>query len=253
MLGFFCYPALMLKISNLTIAIADQEIISNLTIEFQPGSVHAIMGPNGSGKSTLAHALMGHPKYVIKQGLITFNDVDITSLPPHKRAQLGIFLAFQQPFELQGVKILTFLKEIYQARTNQIIDFPIFQKLCADIFKQVGLDANFMERNVNEGFSGGEKKRFELVQLLLFNPSVVILDEIDSGLDIDALMMVGQVLEKVRTANPRLIVLIITHYPKILHYVVPVKVHIMHAGSIIQSGAAVLAEQLEQKGYQEFV
>lgn len=243
----------MLKISNLSVAIGDLQIISNLTIDFQPGSVHAIMGPNGSGKSTLAHVLMGHPKYVVTQGSITFNGVDITEIPAHKRAQLGIFLAFQQPLELAGVKILTFLKEIYQARTNQIIDLPIFQKLCADIFKQVGLDESFMQRNVNEGFSGGEKKRFELAQLLLFNPSLIILDEIDSGLDIDALMVVGNVIEKVRSANPQLITLIITHYPKILQYVVPESVHIMRAGEIIQSGTTTLAHQLEQKGYQELM
>lgn len=243
----------MLSISNLIVAINDQNIINNLSLNFSAGSIHALMGPNGSGKSTLAYTLLGHQRYMIKQGSIIFNGVDLLNLAPHKRAQLGIFLAFQQPYELSGVSILTFLKEMNAARTGITMEISEFHKICADVFAMVGLDPSFLQRSVNEGFSGGEKKRFELAQMLLFNPNLIILDEIDSGLDIDALKMVANVIARLREQNPHLIVLIITHYPRLLQHIQPDFVHVMRAGTIAHSGNQKIVQQLEATGYQEFI
>jgi Fe-S cluster assembly ATP-binding protein len=243
----------MLSISNLCVSLDnEQPIIKNFSLNIQPGFVHAIMGPNGSGKSTLAYTLMGHPRYTIKQGSITYKDQDISILSPDKRAKLGIFLAFQHPYEIPGVSVLTFLKEAHHAITGTLINLKDFQATLQAKMQLLSIDPNFMHRNLNEGFSGGEKKRLEMLQLLILKPSLVILDEIDSGLDIDALKAISQALNQARTENPMMSVIIITHYQRLLHYIIPDYVHIMQKGTLIKSGDAQLADQLEQKGYDAF-
>src|SRR5579862_66136 len=174
-------------IQNLTISLNDRVIVHKLSLVVEPGSLHVLMGPNGSGKSTLAAALMGHPRYAITGGSITINGADITALSPDKRARLGIFLAFQHPYELPGVSVFSLLKEAHQARTGALIDVQEFQKLVHEALDAVGLDRSFAGRSVNDGFSGGEKKKLETVQMLILQPELIILDEIDSGLDSDAL------------------------------------------------------------------
>jgi Fe-S cluster assembly ATP-binding protein len=239
----------MLAIKNLSVSIEEKPIITNLCLQIKPGSTHAIMGPNGSGKSTLAYTLMGHPSYQITAGSITFNGVDLATLSPDKRANLGIFLAFQQPCQIPGVSIITFLKEIYQARHKIIISLKEFQALLNAYLEQLCLDSSFMYRALNEGFSGGEKKKFELLQCLLLKPSLAIFDEIDSGLDVDALNIVAQAINTLREQNPAMTVLIITHYPPILNEVIPDAIHIMKSGTLALSGSADLAHRIQAGGY----
>lgn len=239
----------MLKISNLQVSIEEKLVIKGLDFAIKPGTTHALMGPNGSGKSTLANTLMGHPRYQVTKGSIHFNDQDITAITPDKRAKAGLFLAFQYPQEVPGVQVFTFLKEARQALTSKdcAID-EFYDELCKTL-DQLGIDESFAYRNLNEGFSGGEKKRFELLQLLMLKPKLAILDEIDSGLDVDALKMVAKGLQIAREQNPDLSILLITHYQRILDYVVPDYVHIMQDGNIIQSGDASLAHIIDKQGY----
>ncbi len=239
----------MLNIKNLTIALGDQIIVKNLNLSVQPGSVHAIMGPNGSGKSTLAATLMGDPRYTVTNGTAELNGVNILELAPDKRAQAGLFLAYQQPVELPGVRVFTFLKEAYNAVHKVKLDPKAFQEKLLAMMDVLNMDHAYAQRNVNEGFSGGEKKRLELLQLLLLQPQVAILDEIDSGLDIDALKLVAQALSYAREKNPQMIVVAITHYQRLLDHVKPDFVHIVQQGALVQSGTAALAHVLEQKGY----
>lgn len=242
----------MISISNLCNTIHDTAILKGINLEIAPGSVHALMGPNGSGKSTLAYILMGHPAYEVTDGAISFNGTDITQLSPDKRAQLGIFLAFQQPLEIPGVTVTLFLKEAYQAVTGEHISPKDFQVILSARMEQLGIDPAFAYRNLNEGFSGGEKKRLEILQLLVLKPSFVVLDEIDSGLDVDALKIIAQGIKQAQRENPQLSILIITHYQRILDHIIPDFVHIMHDGVIVQSGDASLAHTVEQKGYDAF-
>ncbi len=242
----------MLHIKSLHVSVEKQKILNNVTLSVHPGTTHAIMGPNGSGKSTLAYTLAGHPNYVVENGSIIFNGVDITNLSPDKRAQLGIFLAFQHPYVIPGVRVLTFLHESYMAVTGKKVSVVDFQKMLATYMQELLIDSSFMYRNVNEGFSGGEKKRFELLQLMVLKPKLVILDEIDSGLDIDALKIVANGLKKIRAENVTLSIIIITHYQRILQYIDPDFVHVLCGGMIMQSGDAQLVDQLEQKGYDAY-
>jgi len=236
-------------ISNLSVSIATQPILHGIDLELAPGSVHAIMGPNGSGKSTLAYALAGHPTYSLDEGAITIDGTDITNLRPDKRAQAGLFLAFQYPVAIPGVKVNTFLKEALFATTGKHMPIPEFNELLLNTMNQLQIDPAFAYRDLNDGFSGGEKKRLELLQMLILNPKIAVLDEIDSGLDIDALKIVAHGLELARAQNPQLRILLITHYQRILKYITPDFVHVLHDGRLVDSGDATLAHQLELKGY----
>lgn len=223
----------------------------NLLLNF--GTVQALMGQNGSGKSTLALTIMGHPFYAITSGALMFEGKDITNLSTEKRAKRGIFLAFQQPFEIPGVRIVTFLKESYQAITGENVSVSEFYELLKRKMAVLSIDPLFATRNLNEGFSGGEKKRFELLQALLLKPKLLLLDEIDSGLDVDALRFVGEGVQALQKECPQMSILLITHYPRILRYIIPEQVHIMHKGTIVQSGPIQLAYDIEKKGYENIV
>lgn len=239
----------LLFINNLTISVDQKTIVSECTLSVNLGSVHAIMGPNGSGKSTLALAVAGHPNYHITSGKLLFDGQDITELSADKRAQLGVFLVFQYPYAIPGVTISTFLKEAYRAVTGEKISVKDFHQLLQEKMKLLSIDHSFAQRAVNEGFSGGEKKRFEMLQALILRPRLMVIDEIDSGLDVDSLKIVADALNVLRKENPKMAIIIITHYPRILQYVTPDHVHIMHNGSLVQSGAASLAHHIERVGY----
>lgn len=239
----------MLCLNNIFVAVADKEVARSITLTLLPGAVHAMMGPNGSGKSSLAQAIAGHPQYGIKQGSIELDGSDISTLSMNERACKGIFLAFQYPPSVPGLKLSLFLKEICCAvwpRDEQ----PLFAQRLAAALEVLGLAPTFVERNLNEGFSGGERKKCEMLQLLLLRPRVAILDEIDSGLDRDALEVVGRALEHIRATQPSMAMLIITHYQRILSYIIPHHVHIMRAGLIVASGDMKLVQQIEAQGYE---
>jgi len=239
----------MLSIFNLWVSINDQAILKGVNLTIGDGQVHAIMGPNGSGKSTLAYTLMGHPHYRVMQGSAKRDDQDLLELSPDKRAQLGLFLAFQNPYAIPGVTVFEFLKCAHQAVTGQVTDVKIFRELLADALVSVGLASAYAERAVNDGFSGGERKRLEMVQMLVLKPKLIILDEIDSGLDVDGLKMVGLSIARLKKENPMLGVICITHYQRILEYLVPDQVHIMRDGVIAYTGDAGLVAQVEKSGY----
>ncbi len=239
----------LLSINSLSVAVDDTPIVRDFSLQIIPGCIHAIMGPNGSGKTTLAHTLMGHPSYQVISGSVLFDGISLLDLSPDKRAQKGLFLVFQYPYEIPGVSIFTFLKSAYQAITQKPISVTDFTSLLHEKMDLLSIDHTIAQRAVNEGFSGGEKKRFEMLQVLLFKPKLVILDEIDSGLDIDALKLVCSALNVVRKENPQTSFLIITHYHRILQYIIPDYVHIMHQGKLVHSSGPELAEQIEKNGY----
>lgn len=246
----------MLHIKNLHATIQDEKqnekvILRGLNLTINPGEVHAIMGPNGSGKSTLANVLSGRPEYQISQGEVSFNQQDLLSLSPEERAAQGVFLAFQYPIEIPGVNNMYFLRTALNSirKTKQLppLDAADFLQLIKSKIKEVGLPDSFLHRALNEGFSGGEKKRNEILQMLVLEPRFIILDETDSGLDIDALQMVARCVNSLR--HPDRSFLIVTHYQRLLDYIVPDHVHVMANGKILKSGDKALALELEQKGY----
>ncbi len=240
-----------LSVDNLHVAIDGNEILKGLSLVVKPGEVHALMGPNGSGKSTLASTLMGHPRYEITEGSVNLGGEDIASLSPDKRAKAGLFLSFQYPAELSGVSLQNFLRTAYnnvKRPSGNPIPVLEFRRMLLENMKKLGMDEKFAGRSVNEGFSGGEKKRAEIVQLAVLDPTIAILDETDSGLDVDALKAVAQGIEALR--GPSLGIVLITHYSRILKYIEPDFVHIMVNGKIIASGKADLAHQIEEKGYE---
>lgn len=243
----------MLQIKNLTAKIEDDTIINNLSLSINPGEMHIIMGPNGSGKSTLTKILMGHPAYTITEGSILYKNKDLLELESYERALEGIFLSFQQPIEIPGINNLEFLEETFKSlceyQNLPLMKTEDFKEFVLRKAKDLHLNPTFLERNVNEGFSGGEKKKNEILQLSLFKPSLAILDETDSGLDIDALKIVAQGIEKERTKNNSF--LIITHYQRLLDFLTPNFVHILKNGTIVKSGTKELALELEKKGYAE--
>ena len=247
------FSEIMISIKNLSVSIDDKAILSGLTIDASPGSVHAIMGPNGSGKSTLAQSIIGNPNYKVSAGSITFNDREITDLSPHERARLGIFLSFQQPPAIPGLRVFNLLKEMRQAQTDKPVDLHAFEKEVKDDLEFLKMDQSFMHRSCNDGFSGGEKKRFELLQILIAQPKLLILDEIDSGLDIDALKLVALVIQKLKKANPDIIVIMITHYQRILEHISPEYVHVLVNGTVCTSGDSSLVQTLESKGYDGYL
>lgn len=244
-----------LVIKDLHANVEQKEILKGITLTVNSGEIHTIMGPNGSGKSTLCHILMGHPKYTITSGTITLDDEDITELTPDKRAQLGIFLSFQYPQEIPGVKYPNFLRQaknaLLAAKKLPPVKIPEFVKLVKEKMKLLKFPENFMERAVNEGFSGGEKKRAEILQMAVFEPKFAILDETDSGLDVDALKIVAKGAMSI-AQDTQCGVLIITHYQRILNYIKPNFVHVMVDGKIVITGGGELVEEIETKGYESF-
>jgi Fe-S cluster assembly ATP-binding protein len=241
----------MLQIENLHVIVEGRLILNGINLEVNAGEVHAIMGPNGSGKSTLASVLAGRDGYTITQGTIRFEGEDLTQLPAEERARRGMFLGFQYPVELPGVSNLYFLKAALNAgrkhRGLPELDAIDFLDLAKSKARLVGLDENLVRRPVNVGFSGGEKKRNEIFQMALLEPKLAILDEIDSGLDIDALKVVSDGVNQLRT--PKNATILITHYQRLLHYIVPDRVHVLAGGRIVRGGDRSLAELLEREGY----
>ncbi len=242
----------MLDIKDLHAGIDGKEILKGLTLHVGTGEVHAIMGPNGSGKSTLANVLAGRPKYEVISGTVTYQGKDLLTLPTEERSREGVFLAMQYPVEIPGVNNIYFLKAALNAvrkhRGEEELDAMEFLQLAREKMKLVELDEAFMSRGVNEGFSGGEKKRNEIFQMAVLDPKLAILDETDSGLDIDALRIVAQGVNALRSEKHS--VLVITHYQRLLRYLVPDFVHVLADGRIVKSGGKELAEELEQKGYE---
>jgi Fe-S cluster assembly ATP-binding protein len=243
---------ILLAVKNLCVSVLDKPVLYDIDLHIESGAIHAIMGPNGSGKSSLANVLMGHPHYSITEGSVVLDGCDIINMPVHVRARKGLFLSFQHPCEIPGVLVISFLKEAYNAVTGISISMVDFQTLLYERCEQLLIDPSFITRGLNEGFSGGEKKRLELLQLLVLRPKVAILDEIDSGLDIDSLKIVAEGIKCARQENPAMCIILITHYQRILNYIIPDYVHVVCNGRIISSGDANVAQTLEQKGYDEF-
>ncbi|HYQ82922.1 MAG TPA: Fe-S cluster assembly ATPase SufC [Rubrobacter sp.] len=238
----------MLKIEDLQVEIDGQEIVKSLDLEVDKGEIHAIMGPNGSGKSTLANVLMGHPRYEVTGGSITFQGEDVFELEPDERAKLGMFLAFQYPSEVPGVSVANFLRTAVNSVREEELSAMEMYRLIQDKMKIMQMDPRFAERYLNEGFSGGEKKRNEILQMLMLDPKLAIMDETDSGLDIDALQVVAKGVNELR--GPEFSAVIITHYQRILRYIEPDRVHVMLDGRLVTSGGKELALDLEDKGYE---
>jgi Fe-S cluster assembly ATP-binding protein len=237
----------MLKIENLRVEVDGNEIVKGLDLEVGRGEVHAIMGPNGSGKSTLANVLMGHPRYDVTEGSVTFEGEDVLELEPDERAKMGMFLAFQYPSEVPGVSVANFLRTAVNSVREEELSPMEMYKLLQEKMAVMRMDPKFAERYLNEGFSGGEKKRNEILQLLMLEPTLAILDETDSGLDIDALQVVARGVNEMR--GPDFSAVLITHYQRILRYIEPDHVHVMLDGRLVTSGGKGLAEELEEKGY----
>ncbi len=240
-----------LEIRNVYVSAGDKEILKGLDLEVSKGEIHALMGPNGSGKSTLANVIMGHPNLEITEGTIHFKGEDITAAEPDERARMGLFMAFQYPIAVPGVTVTKYLRTVMNAHRDAKGEDPVnlkdFRKLVEAAMELTEVPKDFSSRYLNEGFSGGEKKRMEILQLALQHPEMAILDETDSGLDIDALRTVANGVNA--TAGPDMGVLIITHYQRILHLVQPTHVHVLFEGRIVKEGGSEIVEQLEQKGY----
>jgi len=241
----------MLDIKQLSARVGDETIINELSLKVPAGEVHAIMGPNGSGKSTLANVLAGRPGYEIISGSINLGTTDLCALEPEERAIEGLFLAFQYPTEIPGVSNMEFLKAAMDAqcaaKNSEPMDASSFIRKARETAKELDLDPNFLKRGVNEGFSGGEKKRNEILQLLMLQPKLAVLDETDSGLDIDALQVVAAGVNRFRAKDRA--ILLVTHYQRLLDYIKPDRVHVLAGGKIIRSGGPELALDLEEKGY----
>lgn len=241
----------LLEVKDLVVEAENKPILKKLNLKLELGKINVLMGPNGSGKTTLAKVLMGDPQYKIVSGKIMFNGKDINSLSPDKRAKLGIFLSFQEPISIEGVKILTFLRKSQESITGKQKYLLEFRKELRDTAKSLKIKEDFLEKYLNKKFSGGEKKKLEILQMLTLNPKLVILDEPDSGLDIDALKIVAKSIAKFRTKNN--CILLITHYDRILKYIQPDNVFIVSEGKIALKGDSKLVKKLEKKGYAELL
>ena len=239
----------LFEIQDLHVSVEGQEILTGVDLFVFPGEVHALMGPNGSGKSTLANALLGNPDYDVTAGRLLYRGDDVTTWPTDVRGKSGMFLAFQYPQEIPGVSVINFLRQALSARKG--VDLSVLELRLAimDWMKRLDMDPAFGDRYLNEGFSGGEKKRNEILQMAILEPDFAVLDETDSGLDIDALKVVAKGVQEVRTDRPELGVLLITHYQRILSYLQPDKVHVLIDGRIVESGGPELADRLEREGY----
>ncbi|MCH6257740.1 Fe-S cluster assembly ATPase SufC [Puniceicoccaceae bacterium K14] len=238
-----------LEITNLNVSIGDKQILKDFSLTIPKGEVHAIMGPNGTGKSTLAKAIAGHPDYEITSGEVLLDGESILDMEPDERSRAGLFLAFQYPMEIPGVSIANFIRAAKNARLSEDeeLNAPAYYKELYEKMDMLQIDRKFTARSVNDGFSGGEKKRCEILQMAMLQPSYAVLDETDSGLDIDALKVVSEGVNTLRGDN--LGVLVITHYQRLLDYIVPDVVHVMYDGRIVKSGDKNLALELESKGY----
>jgi Fe-S cluster assembly ATP-binding protein len=246
----------ILQIKNLHAKVAEEgtEILHGLDLEIPKGEVHAIMGPNGSGKSTLAKVIAGHPEYEVTQGSILFRGEEILELEPNERSKAGIFLAFQYPVEIPGVSIANFLRTAKQAHLpeGEELDLFDFQDELMERMELLAVDPTFAERPVNHGFSGGEKKRNEILQMAMLKPTMAVMDETDSGLDIDALKVVSRGVNALTQADPDMSVLLITHYQRLLNYIKPDVVHVMVDGRIVRTGGPEVALELEEEGYADY-
>ncbi len=244
----------MLAINDLHVSVEHTPILKGVNLSVRPGEVHAIMGPNGSGKSTLGYALMGHPNYSIDAGRVTLDRKALLSKTPDQRAKMGLFLAFQYPVSVEGVSVQNFLRQASEAihGTSKLSVLDFRRKLAVQAGK-LGISEELIKRSLNDGFSGGEKKRIEILQMATLDPKYVILDETDSGLDIDALKIVSKGIDQVRKNNKKLGVVLITHYQRILRFIRPDFVHVMVEGKIVQSGGKELAQELEKKGYRPYL
>jgi len=238
----------ILMVENLHAAAEETRILNGVELAVPKGGVHAIMGPNGSGKSTLANVLMGHPAYTVTAGRVLFKGQDVTTMPPDERARLGMFLAFQYPVEIPGVSVLNFLRTATNAVRGRDVPIREFRELVKEKVELLGMDMSFARRNLNEGFSGGEKKRNEILQLSVLAPALAILDETDSGLDIDAIKTVAAAVNRMR--GPEVSFLVITHYLRVLTYLEPDMVHVLMGGRVVRSGGPELAHRLEAEGYE---
>ncbi len=239
-----------IEIEGLKVEVEGKEILTGLDLTVAQGEVHALMGANGSGKSTLAYAIAGHPAYDVTGGSIRFDGEDVTEMAPDERAKAGMFLAMQYPTEIPGVSMTNFLRTAVNATRSEPLPVREFMSQLRSGMAELKMDEKFLTRNVNEGFSGGEKKRFEILQMSMLKPKIAVLDETDSGLDVDALKIVSEGVNRLR--GDTLGVLLITHYTRILNYITPDHVHVMAAGKIVKSGGADLAETLEAEGYEQF-
>lgn len=240
-----------LELKNLHVTRDGKEIVRGFSLTVPAGEVHALMGPNGSGKSSLANAIMGHPKYAITEGSVVMDGDDLTSLAVDERSRKGLFLSMQYPPEVQGVRLSHFLRTAVNAHREKQLGVVEFRTVFKDAMKKLGMDPSFGSRGVNEGFSGGEKKRAEILQLMMLSPKYAILDETDSGLDVDALKAVTEGINVVRESGMGIIV--ITHYTRILQYLNPDRVHVMSEGKIVASGTAELAHRIEKEGYVDII
>jgi Fe-S cluster assembly ATP-binding protein len=242
----------LLQVSGLHVAAGGVEILRGVDLTVGSGEVHALMGPNGAGKSTLAAALMGHPAFEITAGTVLFEGEDVTHWAADARAKAGIFLAFQYPESIEGVSVTQFLRQAMSARKGTDISVLEVRFAMNEWMERLGMDPAFAERHLNQGFSGGEKKRNEILQMALLEPRLAVLDETDSGLDIDALRVVGRGVHTVRDAHPELGVLVVTHYQRILEDLVPDRVHLLVDGRIVETGGPELARRIETGGYDEW-
>ncbi len=245
----------MLEIKNLHVSVDDREILRGINLSVGKGETHAIMGPNGSGKSTLAYVLAGRPGYDVTDGSVTFNGQDLLEMEPDERATAGVFLAFQYPIEIPGVATMTFLKSALnaqrKARGEPELSTPDFVRKVREVADRLNVTQEMLRRPLNVGFSGGEKKRNEIMQMALLDPALCVMDETDSGLDIDALRVVADGVNTMK--SPERGIIVITHYQRLLNHIVPDFVHVLSAGRIVRSGGKELALELEEKGYAEFV
>lgn len=237
----------LLDIQDLHVAVDGKEILNGLTLTVNGGEVHALMGRNGSGKSTLSATVMGHPRYKVTSGRLLYKGRDLTEIPVHERARSGIFLCFQYPMALPGVQVANFLRQSVKAVRGADVPAKEFRPLVKRHMEALGVPEAFMRRYVNDGFSGGEKKRMEILHMLLLEPSLAVLDETDSGLDIDALKVIAEGINRLRSSRRGM--LLVTHYQRILDLVVPDRVHVLMDGRIVRSGGPELAKELEQRGY----
>lgn len=243
----------LLEIDDLHVAVDGVPILKGVTLATQPGELHAIMGPNGSGKTTLAATLLGNPAYEVTSGSIRFQGQDVTEADVDERGRMGMFLGFQYPEEVPGVPVLQFLRQALSARKGIDLSILELRLTIMEWMKRLKIDPSFMDRYLNEGFSGGEKKRSEILQMAILEPQLAILDETDSGLDIDALRIVADGIQEVRTVHPQLGTLIITHYQRILDVLTPDFVHVLVDGRIVKTGDATLAQTLELEGFTSWV
>ena len=242
---------ILLEVKDLHVNAGEKEILKGVDLVVRRGEIHALMGPNGSGKSTLSNAIMGHPNYQITSGKVFFKGEDITEMATDEKAHKGVFLAFQYPVAIPGVTVTNFLRAILKAKRGEEVPAKEFRAEMTEAMKQLSMDPSFAKRYVNDGFSGGEKKRCEMLQMAMMKPDLAILDETDSGLDIDALKVVCEGINRIH--NPNMGMLIITHYQRMLNYVKPHFVHVFVNGRVVESGGAELVQILESEGYDRFI